>query len=77
MVALYGTDHGFGWKVDDTVGAQVVSIPLAIPLGRAYIALLWFMVVLAGIFLVGHRAGRSFAAGDRRQAGRGDLGNGE
>jgi HAMP domain-containing protein len=52
MVALYGTDHGFGWKVGDTVGAQVVSIPLAIPLGRAYTALLWFMVVLAGIFLV-------------------------
>jgi hypothetical protein len=25
VVALYGTDHGFGWKVGDTVGAQVVS----------------------------------------------------
>lgn len=52
MVALYGSDHGFGWKVGDIVGAQVVSIPLQVPLGRAYAALLWFMVALAVIFLV-------------------------
>jgi HAMP domain-containing protein len=52
LVALYGTDHGFGWKVGDIVGAQVVSIPLAVPLGRAYTALFWFMLALAGIFLV-------------------------
>jgi HAMP domain-containing protein len=52
MVALYGTDHGFGWKVGDIVGAQVVSIPLAVPLGQAYTVLFWIMVVLAGIFVV-------------------------
>jgi protein-histidine pros-kinase len=52
MVALYGSDHGFGWKVGDIVGVQAVSIPLAEPLGRAYTVLLWFMLVLAGIFLV-------------------------
>lgn len=52
MVALYGSDHGFGWKVGDIVGAQAVSIPLAEPLDRAYTVLLWFMLVLAGIFLV-------------------------
>jgi Protein of unknown function (DUF3365) len=78
MVALYGTDHGFGWKVGDTVGAQVVSIPLAIPLGRAYTALLWFMVVLAGIFLVvivlvDPLLLRAIVV----KPGRGDLGNGE
>jgi HAMP domain-containing protein len=52
MVALYGSDHGFGWKLGDIVGAQVVSIPLAVPLGRAYTALLWFMLALAVIFVV-------------------------
>jgi protein-histidine pros-kinase len=52
MVALYGSDHGFGWKVGDIVGAQVVSIPLAVPLNRAYTALLWFMLALAGIVVV-------------------------
>jgi HAMP domain-containing protein len=52
MLALYGSDHGFGWKVGDIVGAQAVSIPLAVPLDRAYTVLLWFMLALAGIFLV-------------------------
>lgn len=52
MVALYGTDHGFGWKVGDIVGAQVVSVPLAIPLDRAYRALFWFLLALAAIFLL-------------------------
>jgi HAMP domain-containing protein len=52
MVALYGTEHGFGWKLGDVVGAQVVSIPLAVPLDRAYNVLFWFMLTLGVIFLV-------------------------
>jgi len=52
MIALYGPDHGFGWKVGDVVGAQVVSIPLAVPLKRAYNTLFWLMLALGGIFLV-------------------------
>jgi HAMP domain-containing protein len=52
MVALYGSQNGFGWKQGEIVGAQVVSIPLAVPLARAYQALLWFMLALAGTFVV-------------------------
>jgi HAMP domain-containing protein len=52
MVALYGSQNGFGWKLGEIVGAQVVSTPLAVPLGRAYQALLWFMLTLAGTFVV-------------------------
>src|SRR5689334_8419449 len=52
MVALYGPEHGFGWKQGEIVGAQVVSIPLAVPLSRAYQALFWFMVALAGTFVI-------------------------
>lgn len=52
MVALYGPQNGFGWKLGEIVGAQVVSIPLAVPLARAYQALLWFMLALAGTFIV-------------------------
>src|SRR5262249_3022418 len=32
MVALYGSQNGFGWKQNEIIGAQVVSIPLAVPL---------------------------------------------
>ena len=52
MVALYGSQNGFGWKLGEIVGAQMVSIPLGVPLGRAYQALLWFLMALAGTFLV-------------------------
>jgi HAMP domain-containing protein len=52
MVALYGPQNGFGWKQGEVVGAQVVSIPLAVPLARAYQALFWFIVILAGTFVV-------------------------
>lgn len=52
LVALYGSQNGFGWKLGDVVGAQVVSIPLAVPLDRAYQALFWLMIALAVTFLV-------------------------
>jgi HAMP domain-containing protein len=52
MVALYGSQNGFGWKQGEIVGAQMVSIPLGVPLARAYQALLWFMLALAGTFVV-------------------------
>jgi len=52
MLALYGSQNGFGWKPGETVAAQVVSIPMAVPLSRAYQALLWFLLALAGTFIV-------------------------
>lgn len=52
MVALYGSQHGFGWKQGETVGAQVVSIPLTVPLQRAYHNLFVLMGALTAAFLV-------------------------
>jgi HAMP domain-containing protein len=52
MVALYGTQNGFGWKVGDIIAAQVVSIPLSVPMERAYKTLLLVMAALAGTFVV-------------------------
>jgi protein-histidine pros-kinase len=31
MVEKYGSVNGFGWKVGETVGAQIVSVPMAVP----------------------------------------------
>lgn len=52
MIAKYGDDNGFGWQLDEVVGAQVVSIPTAVPLDRAYHTFLSFMSGLIGLFLV-------------------------
>jgi len=35
MIKLYGTANGFGWKMDEVIGAQVVSVPMSVPLNMA------------------------------------------
>ncbi len=35
IVARYGSDNGFGWQLNEIVGAQVVSVPLANAAARA------------------------------------------
>jgi len=51
MIDLYGTANGFGWQFKDVVGAQIVSVPYAVPVQRADAALQSFVYVLAGLFV--------------------------
>jgi len=50
MIDVYGSANGFGWKVGDTVGAEVVSVPEAVPLARARQSLYSTMAALAAVF---------------------------
>jgi HAMP domain-containing protein len=52
MIKLYGENNGFGWKHMETVGAQVVSVPMALPIKNANDAFVAFMGSLAAIFVV-------------------------
>ncbi len=55
MLALYGPSNGFGWKLGEVVGAQIVSVPTAVPVERANRVFQTFMLslggVLAGVFV--------------------------
>jgi protein-histidine pros-kinase len=51
MLAKYGPANGFGWKLGDIVGAQIVSVPATIPLKRAEGALRTFMAFLGTMLL--------------------------
>jgi len=51
MLDKYGTANGFGWQLKDVVGAQIVSVPYAVPVQRANTALSSFARVLAGLFV--------------------------
>jgi len=51
MIDKYGTANGFGWQLKDIVGAQIVSVPYALPVQRANAALSSFARVLAGLFV--------------------------
>lgn len=51
MLDKYGTANGFGWQLKDVVGAQIVSVPYAVPVQRANAALSGFVRVLVGLFV--------------------------
>jgi len=48
----YGPANGFGWTLNEPLGAQVVSVPLPLPLREADRELLVVVGVLAGVFLL-------------------------
>jgi HAMP domain-containing protein len=48
----YGPGNGFGWTLNDTIGAQVVSVPMTLPMRHADQALLVVVAVLTGVFLL-------------------------
>jgi protein-histidine pros-kinase len=50
MLALYGSQNGFGWKVGETIGAQIVSVPMAVPIAQASRVRLIFLGVFLGVF---------------------------
>jgi protein-histidine pros-kinase len=52
MVDLYGTANGFGWKMNEVIGAQVVSVPMSVPIARANETFKSFMLSLTAIFLI-------------------------
>jgi protein-histidine pros-kinase len=51
MLARYGDANGFGWKMDEIIGAQIVSVPMSVPVNAAKKAFYTFMGLLAGVFV--------------------------
>jgi len=50
MLALYGEANGFGWKLNEIVGAQIVSVPMSVPIAQAERAFQTFMGSLVVVF---------------------------
>ena len=50
MIRLYGTANGFSWKLDDVIGAQIVSVPMSLPVAMAEGAFRTLVVWLGGAF---------------------------
>jgi len=60
MIKLYGGDNGFGWKLDDIIGAQIVSVPVSVPVRMAEnafrVIVAWLGGAFGGILLVANVA---------------------
>ncbi len=50
MVKIYGESNGFGWKLNEIVGAQLVTVPMELAIRNADRAFNTFMLSLAGVF---------------------------
>ena len=51
MVAKYGNGNGFGWNMNEVVGAQVVSVPMDVPFARAEKTFGVFMWLIVAVFV--------------------------
>lgn len=52
MVDIYGTENGFGWNLNEVIGAQIVSVPMQVALSRANDTFLKFILGASLIFAV-------------------------
>jgi protein-histidine pros-kinase len=52
LTRSYGTANGFGWKLNETIGAQILSVPMAVPLKLAHDAYVSFLVILVATFAI-------------------------
>lgn len=52
LIATYGDSNGFGWKQNEVVGTQLVSVPMSLPLERAMETFYTFMIALVGVFVL-------------------------
>jgi HAMP domain-containing protein len=52
MVAVYGANNGFGWKLDEIVAAQIVQVPLSVAQARAEHTFRVFMGLTGGVFVL-------------------------
>lgn len=52
LVDRYGPANGFGWKLNEVIGAQVISVPTAIADGRAATTFREFMLSVGAAFVL-------------------------
>ena len=52
MIDLYGPNNGFGWKLNEVMGAQIVSVPISVPYAEANKTFTRLMLGLGAVFAV-------------------------
>jgi protein-histidine pros-kinase len=55
MVTRYGNANGFGWNFGDTIGAEIVTVPMAVPIqiaNQAFRGLLIYLFVTLAVTMI-------------------------
>ncbi|WP_341526499.1 DUF3365 domain-containing protein [Nostoc sp. UHCC 0302] len=51
MISLYGTANGFGWNLNEIVGAQIISVPANKVINKANQSSLLIIMIVSAIFI--------------------------
>ena len=52
LVDRYGPANGFGWNLNEVIGAQIMSVPMTLPMARADRSFRLFISTQVGVFVV-------------------------
>lgn len=52
VTQTYGVANGFGWKLNEVIGAQILSVPMTVPLKLARNLYITSLIILVGIFAI-------------------------
>lgn len=52
MIRHYGSNNGFGWQPNEIIGAQIVSVPMAVPIKMAAASFQTLVIYLAAVFVL-------------------------
>lgn len=52
LVDRYGPANGFGWNLNEVIGAQIMSVPMTLPMARADRSFTLFISTQVGVFVV-------------------------
>lgn len=52
MIERYGVNNGFGWQLNEVVGAQIVTVPMSLPIENAQHAFATFIGAMLGVFVL-------------------------
>jgi HAMP domain-containing protein len=52
MIEQYGNNHGFGWQMNEIIGAQIISVPASQVVKSSRQAFVLIMGTVAGIFAI-------------------------
>ncbi|MCH9672457.1 MAG: DUF3365 domain-containing protein [Gammaproteobacteria bacterium] len=52
LISKYGDANGFGWALNEVVGAQIVSVPASVPVERARRVLYTFLLAMLGVMVI-------------------------
>ena len=52
LIDLYGNKNGFNWKLNEVLGASIVSVPMSVPLNQAWAVFDTVLIWLGAVFLL-------------------------